>query len=142
MNIIPTNVSDAAVLALFSEHDDFMQEFLGDDKACYTRYSPDENIERGWVAYEENVPIGCVAYRPRSDGAGEVKRLFVKKEYRGRGISKALLSEVKSHAKAVGCKKLFLDTRITLEPAVSLYRSFGFEITFQQGLYIQMETVI
>ena len=142
MNIIPTNVSDAAVLALFSEHDDFTQEFLGDDKACYTRYSPAENIERVWVAYEKNVPICCVAYRPRSDGAGEVKRLFVKKEYRGRGISKALLSEVKFHAKTEGCSKLFLDTRITLEPAVSLYRSFGFEITFQQGLYIQMEKVI
>ena len=88
------------------------------------------------------MPAGCVAYRTKSDGVGEVKRLFVKKEYRGRGISKALLAEVKSHAKAEGCTKLFLDTRITLEPAVTIYKSFGFEITFQQGLYIQMETGI
>ena len=40
MNIVSVNASDAAVLELFSEHDDFMQEFLGADKACYTRYSP------------------------------------------------------------------------------------------------------
>ena len=142
MEIVSVNASDAAVLALFSEPDDFMQEFLGEDRNCYTRYSPAENIEKVWVAYEENTPIGCAAYRRKSDVMGEVKRLFVKKEYRGRGISKALLSEVKCHAKTEGCSKLFLDTRITLEPAVSLYRSFGFEITFQQGLYIQMETVI
>lgn len=142
MNIVPTNISDAAVLNLFSEHDYFMQDFLGKDKACYTRYSPAESIEKVWLAFEENMPIGCVAYRTKSDDTGEVKRLFIKSKYRGNGISKALLSEVKSYAKAQGCVKLFLDTRITLEPAVSLYRSFGFEITFQQGLYIQMEMEI
>ncbi|MBD5130743.1 MAG: GNAT family N-acetyltransferase [Ruminococcaceae bacterium] len=139
MNIVPMSVSDTQVLELFSEHDDYMIDFLGDDKDCYTRYSAAENIEKVWVAFEDNTPIGCVAYRTKTDDTGEVKRLFIRSGYRGKGISKALLSEVKSYAKAQGCTKLFLDTRITLEPAVSLYRSFGFEITFQQGLYIQME---
>ncbi len=139
MNIVSMNVSDTQVLELFSEHDDYMINFLGNDKDCYTRYSAAENIEKVWVAYEENMPIGCVAYRTKTDDTGEVKRLFIRGGYRGKGISKALLAVVKSYAKTKGCTKLFLDTRITLEPAVSLYRSFGFEIIFQQGLYIQME---
>lgn len=139
MNIISMRVSDKQVLELFSEHDDYMIDFLGSDKDCYTRYSTAENIENVWGAYEENIPIGCIAYRTKTDGTGEVKRLFIRSGYRGQGISKAMLSEVKNYAKARGCTKLFLDTRITLEPAVSLYRSFGFEITFQHGLYIQME---
>lgn len=136
------SVSDKRVLELFSEHDDYMIDFLGDDKDCYTRYSAAENIEKVWVAFEDNTPIGCVAYRTKNDDTGEVKRLFIRSGYRGKGISKALLSEVKSYAKVQGCTKLFLDTRITLEPAVSLYHSFGFEITFRQGLYIQMEMKI
>lgn len=139
MDIIPMSVSDTGVLELFSEHDDFMIGFLGGDKDRYTRYSPAENIEKVWVAFDDDTPIGCVAYRTGTDDTGEVKRLFIRGGYRGKGISKALLTEVKDYAKAQGCNKLFLDTRITLEPAVSLYRSFGFEITFQQGLYIQME---
>lgn len=139
MNIVSENASSAAVLKLFSEHDDFMQDFLGEDRSCYTRYTSAENIEKVWVAYLDNTEIGCVAYRRKSDDTGEVKRLFIRRKYRGWGISKALLGEVKRHAKAEGCTKLFLGTRITLEPAVSLYRSFGFEITFRQGLYIQME---
>ncbi len=139
MNIVSMNVSDTQVLELFSEHDDYMINFLGNDKDCYTRYSAAENIEKVWVAYEENMPIGCVAYRTKTDDTGEVKRLFIRGGYRGKGISKALLADVKSYAKTKGCTKLFLDTCITLEPAVSLYRSFGFEIIFQQGLYIQME---
>lgn len=139
MDIVPISVSDTRVLELFSEHDDYMIDLLGDDKNCYTRYSAAEKIEKVWAAFEDNAPIGCVAYRTKPDDMGEVKRLFIRSGYRGKGISKALLSEVKSYAKDLGCTKLFLDMRITLEPAVSLYRSFGFEITFRQGLYIQME---
>ena len=139
MRIVSINVTDPSVLQLFSEHDDYMIEFLGDDKWCYTRYSENENIENVWVAYSDDIPIGCIAYRKKSDGVGEVKRLFIRSEYRGRGISKKLLDTVECYVKKHGCHTLFLDTRITLEPAVSIYRSFGFSLVFQQGQYIQME---
>ena len=139
MNIQPMSITDTTVLELFSQHDDFMIEFLGEDSHYYTRYSENENIENVWVAYVENLPAGCIAYRTKADGVGEVKRLFIRNEYRGKGISKELLKPLEKHAREQGCTKLFLDTRITLEPAVSLYRSFGFDITFQQGLYVQME---
>ena len=142
MTIVSMNISDKSVLSLFSEHDDYMIDFLGDDKWCYTRYSENENIENVWVVYSDNFPIGCIAYRKKADGVGEVKRLYIRNEYRGKGISKALLKTVECYAKKQGCNTLFLDTRITLEPAVSIYRSYGFNIVFQQGLYIQMEKKI
>ena len=139
MKIRELQASDPTVLQLFSEHDDFMIEFLGEDSQYYTRYTEQENIEKVWVAYVDNLPAGCIAYRSKTDSVGEVKRLFLREEYRGRGISKELLKTMEHHAVEQGCTTLFLDTRITLEPAVSLYRSFGFVIIFQQGLYIQME---
>ena len=139
MNIQPMSITDTTVLELFSQHDDFLIEFLGEDSHYYTRYSENENIENVWVAYVENLPAGCVAYRTKADGIGEVKRLFIRNEYRRKGISKELLNLLEKHAREQGCTKLFLDTRITLEPAVSLYRAVGFEIIFQQGLYVQME---
>lgn len=139
MQIISKSITDTSVLQLFSEHDDYMLDFLGDDKVYYTRYSESENLEKVLVAYVDNCPIGCVAYRRKADGVGEIKRLFIRKEYRSKGISKKLLATIESYAKEQGCHTLFLDTRITLEPAVSLYRAFGFNIIFQQGLYIQME---
>lgn len=139
MRIVSANITDKSILQLFFEHDDHMIDFLGEDKWCYTRYSENENIESVWAAYSDSIPIGCVAYRKKSDGVGEVKRLFVRSEYRGNGISKKLLETVERYAKEQGCHTLFLDTRITLEPAVSIYRSFGFSIVFRQGLYIQME---
>lgn len=142
MNIQPMDITDTTVLELFSEHDDFMIEFLGEDSHYYTRYTEKENIENVWVAFVEDLPAGCIAYRKKADGVGEVKRLFLRKEYRGKGISKELLKLVENHARTRGCTTLFLDTRITLEPAVSLYRANGFDIIFQQGLYVQMEKKI
>lgn len=142
MKMISMKVTDTDVLELFSEHDDYMIEFLGDDKWCYTRYSENENIENVWIVYNDSLPIGCIAYRKKADGMGEVKRMFIRSDYRGKGIAKELLKTVECHAKKQGCHTLFLDTRITLEPAVSIYRSFGFNIIFQQGLYIQMEKKI
>ncbi len=65
MNIIPADVSDARVLRLFSEHDDFMVEFLGEDRVYYTRYSDEEKLERVWLACEDGKPVGCVAYRKK-----------------------------------------------------------------------------
>lgn len=139
VKIVSMSVTDIDVLQLFSEHDDYMIDFLGDDKWCYTRYSADENIGKVWVAYIDNLPIGCVAYRVKDVGVAEVKRLFIREDYRGKGFSKELLKTVQEYAEEQGCHALFLDTRITLKAAVSIYRDFGFRIVFQQGLYIQME---
>ena len=116
-----------------------MLDFLGEDSSFYTRYSEAENIEAVWAAYENSLLAGCVAYRKRAAETGEVKRLFVRREYRGKGIAKKLLNTLEHYAKEQGCRSLYLDTRISLEPAVSLYRAFGFQVIFQQGLYIQMK---
>lgn len=142
INIVSMTNADNNALELFSLHDDHMMAFLGEDSGYYTRYNENENLENIWVVYLDEVPVGCIAYRKRSDAAGEVKRLFIRKEYRGNGISGKLLEIVECHAKEQGCDTLFLDTRVTLEPAVSIYRSFGFDITFRQDLYIQMEKKI
>ena len=46
MKIIPMSVSDERILSLFSEHDDFMLSFLGEDQRYYSRYSESENLEK------------------------------------------------------------------------------------------------
>lgn len=139
MEIVTVNAFDPRILPLFSEYDDFMMEFLGEDRVYYIRYGEGEQIECAWLAMQKDRPVGCVAFRQRAEGIGEVKRLYVRPECRRRGGARHLLQAVEEHAVGQGCHTLFLDTRITLEPAVSLYRSFGFSITVQEGLYIQME---
>ena len=133
------STTDLCVLQLFSEYDDYMIHFLGDDKKYYTRYSKKEHLEKVWIAYVDNLPVGCIAFRRKAAGVGEVKRLFIQQDYRGRGISKVLLKTVADFAEREDCHTLYLDTRITLQPAFFIYRAFGFRVVFQEGPYIQME---
>ncbi|MCL2298881.1 MAG: GNAT family N-acetyltransferase, partial [Firmicutes bacterium] len=121
------------------EQDDFMVGFLGEDSVYYTRYSKKEKIKHIWVAYVDDTPVGCAAYRKKSQGVGEVKRMFVKPEYRGRGISKALLAAVENYARRRGDHTLHLGTRVTLEPAVTLYWHSGFVESLRNGFYVEME---
>ena len=139
VEVRPASLTSPQVLDLFSQHDRFMMEQLGPDQCYYTPYHIGENLLRVWGAYEGETLLGCVAFRWKAQGLGELKRLFVRPEYRGQGVAQALMAQLLSFAQSQGCSRLYLDTRISLEPAVALYLRFGFQITYQEGLYIQME---
>jgi len=68
--------------------------------------------------------VGCVALRQIGDGLCEMKRLFVRPAFQGKGIGKALAQAIIEEARRIGYKHMRLDT--VLEPAKSLYRSLGF----------------
>lgn len=142
MNIKTSQITSPEVLQLFSELDDFFIDFLGNDSHIYSRYNSNENISNVWIAYDNNMPVGCIAYRAKSPNVGEAKRLYIKNDYRGRGISKLLLATVESFSKSRGDNILHLSTRITLEPAITLYRRSGYIITFQSGFYVELEKKI
>ena len=80
---------------------------------------------------DDGIARGCIALRKLSDGKGEVKRLYVRPEYRGKGIATALVERIVEDARNIGYKELYLDTLPELENAVRLYKSFGFEETGQ-----------
>lgn len=82
-----------------------------------------------WLACLEEKVVGCIALRAMSqftDG-GEVKRLYVKPEYRGRGIATALLDALQSHATNSGCRWLYLDTADNMTSAIRFYEQQGYE---------------
>lgn len=51
----------------FSEQDDFMIDFLGDDSVYYTRFSKNENINNIWVTYTDDLPsdVLLIAKNPK-----------------------------------------------------------------------------
>ena len=76
---------------------------------------------------DEGQVFGCVAYHRHSDTRCEVKRLYVKPEYRELKAGRKLLTEIIDHARKAGYQEMVLDTLETLQAAIHLYEKFGFK---------------
>ena len=79
------------------------------------------------VSYVEDSPAGCIALRKLSDGVCEMKRLFVRDDFRGSGIGLLLVERVIENARTARYRKMRLDTYPPkMGKAVKLYESHGF----------------
>ncbi|HKP47403.1 MAG TPA: GNAT family N-acetyltransferase [Pyrinomonadaceae bacterium] len=80
------------------------------------------------LAVDEGETMGCVALRKLGDGIAEMKRLYVRPQYRGRGLGRMLTERLIADAKQIGHQKLRLDTLPgKMDQAIQMYRGFGFQ---------------
>ena len=76
---------------------------------------------------EEGEPAGCVGLHEWSGDAAEMKRLYVRPNFRGRGLARDLTLAALAEARAIGYRSVRLDTiAATMQPAIALYRDLGF----------------
>lgn len=79
------------------------------------------------LAKFNNEPAGCAAFRQLSKTICEMKRLYVKPAYQGKGLGRSLAAAVIEGARTAGYTAMRLDTYAPKMPnALRLYRSFGF----------------
>jgi putative acetyltransferase len=70
---------------------------------------------------------GCIALKPLEAGICEMKRLFVRPEFRGKHIGQKLARHIVDEARLIGYSAMRLDTiRGTMDNAIGLYASLGF----------------
>ena len=75
-----------------------------------------------WIALnEKNEIVGTIALLKHSDDNVELKKFYVRKDYRGQGVSKALYEKAMDMCKESGFKRIFLGTYERLETAIQFY---------------------
>lgn len=127
---IATETDMPAVADIFREY----QQWLGVD-LCFQgfeqelaslpgRYAAPRGII--YIARDGDTIVGCVGIRPATDNDAELKRLYVKPEFHGRGIGRQLFELAMKMAKDAGYDAVVLDTLSDMKTAKKLYEDYGF----------------
>lgn len=75
---------------------------------------------------ENGVPAGCGAVKLVGSEYAEVKRMYVRPQFRGTGLAKLMLRHLTDHAQGQGIELLRLETGIHQRAAIGLYERLGF----------------
>jgi len=120
------------VRALFEEYatawpgSDLEAENFADELANLPQgYDPPHG--RLLLAVSNGQPAGCIALKRLGDGVCEIKRLYVRPQFRDLQIGRALAEAIIEEARKIGYARVRLDTVQSMLMAKSLYRSLGFK---------------
>ena len=132
--------SDKDFIQLCHGLDDFLNNLVGgeENRAQDIPYNLLADIHKVIVAYDQDTPIGCAAFKRYDETHAEVKRVYVCAEYRGMGIAKKLMELLENLAKEQGYTGFVLETGEPLAAAMKLYRSIGYQVIPNFGQYKDM----
>ncbi len=101
MRFIYTDGSNHDFIELCHGLDSFLNELVGgeENRAEYIPYNPLDDIHDVIVAYDDDIPVGSASFKKYDDESAEVKRVFIKQAYRGKGISNKLMELLENVAR-------------------------------------------
>lgn len=149
---------------LCRELETYLDQAIGgaEKREKYQEFNHLDSMEYVLIAYENHVPIGCGALREyiekRENAAWEsedweqmgnaslnknkcmeLKRVYVRPEYRTRGVGTGILQRLVRYAREKGYREILLETGEFLKESCQLYTRFGFKQIANYGPYINME---
>jgi putative acetyltransferase len=134
-----TNSNDPDFQLLVSHLDDELWNELNEDQATYDQYNKVPGLPTVVVIYSDNKPVSCGCFKQYLDDTVEIKRMFVEKEYRGKGLSKRILNELEQWAKESGFQFAVLETSVHFTTAQSLYTKAGYNVIENYDQYAGLE---
>lgn len=137
MKIISAYDLTQEIRELFTEYTELLIEgdaaFKGYlEKQNYNDELNDLEIKYGlpygrlYVAYCDETLAGCIGLKKINEQHCEMKRLYVRPQFRGKHLGNLLVERIIKDAKEIGYSSMFLDTLPFLQNAIHMYKKFGF----------------
>jgi GNAT superfamily N-acetyltransferase len=127
--------SDVAERLIAELQDEYVERYGGPDA---TPVDPDEfEPPEGafFVARRDGEIVGCAGMRRHSSTDVEVKRMFIRRPFRGRGWSRSLLAMIEDEARHLGFRRMLMETGLGQPEAIALYESSGYHLIPGFGHY-------
>jgi len=116
--------------------DAYLRVLDGDEHAFYAQFNKSSLLKNALVCYEKGIPVGIGAYKEFEPNVAEIKRMYTLPEHRGKGIAKAILTELENWAKEENYSTAILETGCMQKDAIGLYQKLGYTIIENFGQYI------
>jgi len=106
--IVRTNSNNSDFIALVKSLDDYLKTTDGDEHEFYNQFNAIHILQYVIVAYIENTPVGCGAFKTYNGDTVEIKRMYVKPSARKQGLAKTILSALENWSLEIGYKQALL----------------------------------
>ena len=134
--LVQTNSESNDFLYLIRFLDENLKILDGDDHAFYNQFNGVDQIKHVMVCYENEIPVGCGAFKKYDAATNEIKRMFVQPDYRGKGIASRILTELEVWAKSIGFNESILETGSMQTEAIHLYKKMGYKVISNYEPYV------
>ena len=142
MTLKRTNSDDPDFRRLVVDLDEYLAEVDGDEHSYYAQFNGIAEIPNVVVAYEQDEPVGCGAFKRYDHSTVEIKRMYVAPEHRGKRIGAQILIELESWAGELGFSATILETGHKQKAAVTLYKNSGYEVIPNYDQYAGVENSV
>ena len=140
--ILRTDSSNEYFITLVAALDAELAERDGADHAFYDQFNKIDMIKHALVLFDGGKAIACGAIKQFENNAMEVKRMYTRPGYRGRGLATKLLIELEEWARELGYEKCVLETGMRQPEAIELYKKSGYSVIENYGQYIGIENSV
>jgi putative acetyltransferase len=126
--------------SLVNELDKDLAVRNGEVNNFFVQFNRTTDIPCAVVAYVDGLPVGCGAMKPFEAGKMEIKRMFVRSEFRGKGIARQILSSLETWAGELDMQACVLETGNKMPEAIALYTRNGYVPIPNYGPYVDVES--
>jgi Acetyltransferases len=135
LGILKTDSRNSDFTRLIKLLDDDLNGRYGELQKQYEQFNRVDYINDVIIVYIDKVPAACGAFKKYDADTVELKRIFVAKEYRRRGLAKIVINKLEESAADKGYKYALLETGVKQYEAISLYKKSGYGVIQNYGLY-------
>lgn len=142
MTIKEVNVSNPDLISLVKELDLFFEELWGSSASYYQRFHQLSQMAHSVVYYDNNKPVGCGCFKVIDKHTIEIKRMYVRNEYRHLKIASQIIENLEKEAIKCGYHIATLQTGKDMSGSIQFYAKMGYYLVENYGPFIDDELCV